>query len=183
MIFSLIQLVLPVLQVVLVQGQLDGGAVLVGKADADYLSLADGSEAVRRELCKKLVGVLEGGLVVVKGDGIAGRCLPDAGLHVKDIIIADQQQGRLQPVTGKAVVQDGQVGGGNHALFVHVCLEVNIAVGGEAVGSAVVNHIGIAVAEAAKHDQHYPKEDDELIFHILIPFIFRLFSLFYLSLF
>lgn len=162
----LVQLVLPVLQVMLVQGKLHRVIIFIAEADADYLGLADGIEAVSREFGKKLVGVLEGCFVVVKGDGVAGRRLPDAGLHVEDIVITNQEQSRFQLAAVKAVVKYGEVGSGNDALFVNVGFEVNIAIGGEIVGAAVVKHIGVAVAKAAEQYQKDAKEDYELIFHV-----------------
>lgn len=154
-----LQLVLPVLEVVVVEGEFHGVPIGVGEADFDGVGQADGLKGYRGEFRKELVGVLEGGFVVIEGYGVARGSLPHCGLDVIDGIVTDKEQGWLEAVTGVAVVQQGEIGSGDAALFVHIRLEVNVAVGRQAIGTAVIHHIGVAVAKGSQNNQQDAQEE------------------------
>ena len=143
-----LELVFPVLEVVFVEGEFDGVAVAVGEADFDDFGFADGVEAFGWEFGEDFVGVFEGGFFVVEGDGVAWWELSGGGWYLEDGVIAGDYQLWFQDCSGVAVVHDGEVGGGDSAFFVYVGFEVDVAVGGEVVGAAMVHHVGVAPAEA-----------------------------------
>ena len=137
----------------LIEGKFYGIAVLVGKSDSNHLRPTDSIKGFGRKFCKELIGIFEGGFVIVKGDGVAGGSLPDGGFDIVYIAVANQQNHGLHFISCKAVILQGEIGSGYFAVLICISFEINITIGGQAVGAAVICHIGIAVAEAASQYQ------------------------------
>lgn len=145
-----LQLRLPVLEIRRVERQVDGLVAFVVEAEADGLGVPDGLEARARQLDEELVLRLE-----LAGICLAGRrALLDGRDHLPGVAVGVEDGLRQELRRVVAAVPERECRALERAALRVRALEVDAAVGGEALRRAVVMVVEKRVAEdAGEHEE------------------------------